>query len=102
MPGSGPAPWPLSATTDGDISLVVKGEGLQGGGGCVVSGLGCAVDGVQGAADRRDGQPVPGRGQVRQAGPGRAGQVIGPDGAEHGADAFAADDDQPAADDRRT
>src|SRR5580693_6894937 len=84
-----------------DISLVVKGEGLQGGGGGVVSGSGGSVDGVQGAADRRDGQPVPGFGEVRQAGPGPAGYVIDPDGAEHGAEALPTGDDQLAADDRR-
>src|SRR6516225_5620764 len=85
-----------------DISLLLEGEGLQGGGGCVVPGLGGAVDGVQGAADRREGQSVPGFGEVRQAGgPGRADRVIGPDGAEHGAGALAAGDDQPAADERR-
>src|SRR4029077_8480925 len=64
-----------------DIPLVVKGEGLYGGGGCVVSGLGCAVDGVEGVADRCDGQAVPGCGEVGQAGPGRGGRGIGPGGA---------------------
>ena len=81
--------------------LAVKGERLYGAGGCVVSGGGCSVDGVEGVADRCDGQPVPGCGEVRQGGPGGAGQVVCPDRVEHGAGAFAADGDQPAADDRR-
>src|SRR6201996_6364585 len=66
-----------------DISLAVKGEGLHGAGGCVVSGLGCAVDGVEGGADRDDAQPVPGGGQARADGPGRDGHVIGPAGLDH-------------------
>ena len=53
-----------------DSFLAVKGEDLQGAGGCVVSGLSCAVDGVEGVADYRDALTVPGRGQGRQGRPG--------------------------------
>ena len=57
-----PAPEDLLSYYGLDISLVVEGEGLQGGGGVVVPGLGGSVDDVQGVADRCDGQPVPGFG----------------------------------------
>ena len=45
--------------------------------------------------------PCRGVARLGQGGPGRGGQVICPDGAEHGACAFTADDDQLAVDDRR-
>lgn len=50
-----------------------------------MSGFGCSVDGPEGAADHRDGHPVPGFEEAGQAGPFPGGQVVCPDGAEHSA-----------------